>query len=348
MNWEPLFLLLLLATPGCKKTRTISPDEPAGGTLSADEGTIKYEHCARFDAAAGARVKPITIGGVKLTVQGPVLRAAGGRQAARRLVLGVLGDTREATAANLTRLGLLGQHFKRRGAVAIVVLGGIDASYEGVRAVLAKLQGSLPVLALPGDRASRSGFSGAVDNLGSGVVDFTRVRAVQLPGASLVGLPGYFRAAHLMAGEQGCSYDAGDLARLARLASRLPRPRVLLSHGPPRGQGTAALDRAFGDINIGDPALPALVRRGGFGLVLCAHVHESGGRATTVDGRPVGPGVWASSLMLNVGAADSTPHEDLQGAWSRGSAALVELSGQQVRYRMIDLSRLTPAGGVKP
>jgi hypothetical protein len=66
-------------------------------------------------------------------------------------------------------------------------------------------------------------------------------------------------------------------------------------------------------------------------------VHESAGRATTLDERPVGEGEWSDSLLLNVGSADSVPHEDLAGRWSRGSAALVELEGERARYRMVSL-----------
>jgi len=177
------------------------------------------------------------------------------------------------------------------------------------------------------------------------VVDFTRVRAVVHPGGSLVGVPGYYRAHHLLAGEQGCSYDAGDIERLWALAARLPAPRILLSHGPARGTGPGDLDRAFGGVNVGDPLLTRLVQRGKVSVVLSAHVHESAGRARTLDGTPVAEGAWAPSLLLNVGAADTTPHEDLGGAWSFGTAALVEVEQSRARFRMIKFSQLTESKG---
>ena len=294
-----------------------------------------------------AKVKPITLAGVKLSPVGPLLRYAGDKHQPSRLVLGVLGDTREALPATLAKLTLLVREFRRGGAAAVVLLGGVDETYEGIRAVLASLQQEgLPVLALPGDRESRSGFSGAVENLGAGVVDLIRVRAVVHPGGSLVGVPGYFRAHHLLAGEQGCSYDAVDMERLGTLTAQLPAPRVLLSHGPVRGTGARDVDRAFGDVNVGDPLLTRLVRRGKVNVVLSAHVHESAGRARTLGGVPVAEGAWATSLLLNVGAADTTPHEDLRGAWSSGTAALVELEGSRARFRMIKFSQLTVSKGV--
>ena len=343
-----LLVSVVLATASCKKPRPSSTDVPEKQSAKPKQ-LVKFEHCARVDPAAAKKVKPITIAGVKLSLDGAVLRYSGKPKTAR-LVLGVLGDTREALPATLRKLDLLVAEFKKRGAAAVVVLGGIDETYEGIRAVLAHLKnGGLPVLALPGDRESRSGFSGAVENLGQGVVDFTRVRAVVHPGAPLVGVPGYYRAHHLLAGEQGCSYDAADVARLQTLAAGLPGPRVLLSHGPPKGKGASGADRAFGDVNVGDPLLARLARRGRFAVVLAAHVHESAGRATTLDGRPVAAGVWSPSLVLNVGAADTTPHEDLRGVWSTGTAALVEVEQTRARFSMIELGSLnaskSPGGG---
>lgn len=335
-----IYCFLFLLLPACKKPHPgARPD--ASIKRSAGKQNAKYQHCARVDPGAAGKVKPITMAGVELSLVGPVL-SGGGQHRPGRLVLGVLGDTREALPATLKKLGLLVGEFRRAKAAAVVLLGGIDKSYEGVRAVLARLrEGGLPVLALPGDRASRAGFSGAVENLGGGVVDFTRVKAVVHPRATLVGLPGYFRAHHLLAGEQGCSYDAPDLRLLGALAARLPAPRVLLSHGPMRGSKPGDVDRAFGDINVGDPLITRLVVDGKFAVVLSAHVHESAGRARTLGGEPVAEGAWTPTLQLNVGAADTTPHEDLAGGWSSGTAALVELEPARARFRMIKLKLLT-------
>jgi hypothetical protein len=202
--------------------------------------------------------------------------------------------------------------------------------------VLERFKG-LPLLGLPGDRESRSGFQAAMDALEKDAVDLTRVRGIQFPGASVVGVPGYFLYHQLLAREQGCSYDEHDIVALTRLARGLPLPRLLLSHGPPRGRGAASVDRAFGDVNIGDPLLRRLMEQAEVRFGLFAHVHESAGHATTLDERPVREMTWSDSLLLNVGSADAVAHEDLAGRWSRGTAALVELRSGKARYRMIHL-----------
>jgi hypothetical protein len=251
-------------------------------------------------------------------------------------MIGALADTKEALPETLERLGRLVARMRSAGAGLVVVLGGTETGFEGARSILRALAG-LPVVGLPGDRESRSGWQAAVESLGDGGLDLTRARGISLPGVSLLGVPGYFLAHHLHAKEQGCGYDRRDLERLARRVRALPKPRVLLSHGPPRGVGEGAIDRAFGGLEIGDPELLELCRRAGIRFGLFAHVHESAGRATTIEGRPVAEGEWSDSLLLNVGSADSVPHEDLAGRWSRGTAALLELEGSRARFRMLEL-----------
>jgi Icc-related predicted phosphoesterase len=261
------------------------------------------------------------------------------------LVIGALADTKEALPATLAQLDRLTEQFRRHGVQAIVVLGGIDRTYEGIRAVLDRLQRVATVLALPGDRESRSGFQAAARAFPNRVVDLVRVRAVVLPGLSIIGVPGYHLPHHLMAKEQGCSYDAPEIDDIADRSRALPGPRLLLAHGPPRGSGRLAVDRAFGQVNIGDPLLRRLLARGRVTLGLFGHVHESAGRATTLEGSPVKPLTWSRSLLLNVGSADSVPHQDLKGRWWRATAAVVEVRGGRARYRMIHADPTSPSAG---
>lgn len=338
-------LLALGPAPGCRKSRQPAGSPPDKGAAAPDRGPrrpapTRYEACARLEPPPAGKVKPITLGGVRLVPDGPVLRPAPDqpRSAGQHLVLGVLGALHRADAKNLARLRAVRDHLVGQGAQGIVVLGGLDPEYQGIRALLGALHGLVPLLALPGELESRSGFSGALENLGAGVVDFTLVRAVLHPAATLVGVPGYHLVHHLTARQQGCSYDGLDLAELAALARDLPRPRVLLAHGPPRMSGPHALDRAFGGINAGDPLLTRLLQDGGFSHGFFSHLHESAGRSLTSGAGPLAAGIGA--LLLNVGSADATPHQHLDGTTSRGTAALVTLSMGWATHRIIDLAKL--------
>ena len=322
-------MVLLCACRGRATTRGhTAPDAAPVPSVAA-----RFEACARQSAAERAPA-PLRWAALELRARDGVLEPTVRQATPSRLLLGVLADTKEALPATLENVARLVGRLRALGATGVLVLGGLDQRFEGIRAVLEKLHG-LPVMGLPGDRESRSGWQAAVEGLQPRGVDLTRVRAVILPGASLIGVPGYHLPHHLFAKEQGCSYSREDLLALTPVALRLPGPRLLVAHGPPRGQGSAAVDRAFGEVNIGDPLLRELMRQGDIRFGVFAHVHEAAGHATTRDGRPVAEGAWSEELLLNVGSADSVPHDDLQGRFSRGTAALLEISGSRARYQML-------------
>ena len=336
-----LALALLAAAAGCPRKQPATPPDAKAHAPDAPGPAARYERCA--GVTPDREPPPAHLFGLKLVPRGALLAARRESAPPRRIALGVLGDTKEALPTTLERLRRLLRRFHKAGVSATVLLGGIDPTFEGVREILGVLKEGGPVLALPGDRASRSGFQAAAEAYASRVVDLSRVRAIATPWLGMVAVPGYYLPHHLLAGEQGCSYDADDIRALVGLARELPAPRLLLAHGPPRGAGEVAVDRAFGQVNIGDPLLRRLMSEAKIRFGLFAHVHESSGHATTLDGAPVSEMVWSDSLLLNVGSADSVPHEQLGGGWSRGSAAIFEVRGERARYHMIDLSRLPAA-----
>jgi hypothetical protein len=274
-----------------------------------------------------------------LEPRGARLQSIGGTGRAVTLKLGVLSDTKEALPETLAQLDQLAALFRREEVTAIVVLGGIDPTFEGIRLVLTHLQVAGPIIALPGDRESLSGWQAAMEALGRGGVDLTRITSLSLAGMGIVGVPGYFLHHHLLAQEQGCSYNADDIDEVIDRVQGLPPMRVLFSHGPPRGERETAVDLAFGGVHIGDPQLHRLMQEGHVAFGIFGHVHEAVGHATTLSGQVVSPMVWSDSLLLNVGSAEAIPHEDLAGQWWQGTAAMVELTEKKARYRMLAFKR---------
>lgn len=252
-----------------------------------------------------------------------------------QLTFAVLADTREALPATLARLDALHAVFEREHVDAVVLLGGIDATFEGTRAVLRRLLGPWTLIAMPGDRISREGFAAAMRELDKRAIDATLAPVIALPSLVLINVPGYFLTRHLMADTQGCSYDAVDVDRLVKAAGEAGKPRLLFSYGPPLGHGAAAVDRGMGELSYGDPQLSRLISRAGIHFGVFGHISEASGHATTVDGQAVEPGRWTSSLLLNVGSADAVPHERLDGRWASGEAALLWIDGQRARFRLL-------------
>lgn len=316
----------------------------AGKPLRPDAPPERFAHCAELKPRP-APVSRLRLAGTELIGDGYWLRPRGSRTpprklgSPRRLRLGVVGDPQQALGGTLSNLSWLRRRFARARVDAIVVVGGLDPDPAGTSALLRRLRGRAPLLVLPGDRVARDTFSATMRRLAPRAVDLSLSRVVALPQALVVSVPGYFQAHYLLAKERGCGYTPEDITRLLGVVRRLPGPKLLLSHGPPRGAGPDAVDRAFGGFNVGDTQLEQLMTAGNIRFGLFAHVHEAVGHATTLDGVPVEAGRWSTSLLLNVGSADAVSTERLDGGWSPGSAALFDLRGRRARYRMLSLPR---------
>jgi len=331
-----LLTSLLIALNACKSR----PAVPIDAATADSQGQVRFEHCVTLKGPPTGTVKGFKLAGVELTHQSFYMKpreSAAGLPARRGLKLGIIADTRQALPKTLTNLDYFRDQFAKAAVDAIVILGGLDTSFEGATELVHRLAGVIPVLALPGDQLSLEGFQATTRQFERGVLDLSQIRAIYLPPiVSLVAVPGYHLVHHLAAGYQGCSYTAAEIDGLAQALADAPTPRMLLSYGPPRGRGPKAVDRAFGDVNAGDPKLRDLMAAAKFRFGVFAHIHESAGHATTTSGRPVRPNRWSESLLLNVGSADGVPHENLRGHWSPGTAAIFEIKQGRARYRMLE------------
>lgn len=68
-----------------------------------------------------------------------------------------------------------------------------------------------------------------------------------------------------------------------RLLAGCPRGAVLVSHSPPKG----AVDVSSAGRSLGSVAVREAVDRSQPVLVVCGHIHDSGGQSATIDNTPV-------------------------------------------------------------
>jgi hypothetical protein len=114
--------------------------------------------------------------------------------------------------------------------------------------------------------------------------------------------------------------DAQGLGRGA------PSPVVLISHGPPRQEGRAALDVTEEGHNIGDPELTAAIAQAKIPFGIFGHILESGDRATDLEGKKaIRPGQAVPALDLNPGPAFADPWNLNSGGVSHGMAAILTI-----------------------
>lgn len=84
------------------------------------------------------------------------------------------------------------------------------------------------------------------------------------------------------------SYDLSEQEAEALLQD-CPSGGILVTHSPPKG----LLDLSFSGQSLGSTAIRAVVERTAPALVVCGHIHESGGRWAR----------WKSTVVLNAGPA---------------------------------------------
>jgi Icc-related predicted phosphoesterase len=243
-----VWLLAAMLAGGCR-----SQARAAGGSAAA--------------ATSGAAVEPWSCG----AVHGEA-RSSRRLGRAGRLVLGATADF-HGDAEGAARAAHL---FGREGVDAVLALGDLGGDEDQVTRVLVALGATgVPLMALAGEAEPEAAFHAAVKRARAGgidVVDLVDLRLVDLGDVAIVSAPGYRYSRH------GCHYEARDLDGVRSLAATAGKPLVLAAHAPPRDEGPEAIDRGFGDADVGDPEMRALVDGLAPAAALFAHVDEAGGR----------------------------------------------------------------------
>lgn len=138
--------------------------------------------------------------------------------------IGVIADAGGAAPSTLAALGAL--KGKLAGADVVIALGGMGATQAELEATLGALAGraTWPLVALPGDLEPAGALAAAISKLragGSVVIDGRLAQRIELPGATIATVPGAGAEARLVAGPEGCVYQAADVgAAFADLTQR--------------------------------------------------------------------------------------------------------------------------------
>lgn len=254
-----------------------------------------------------------------------------------KAVLGVLANIKEDTEDNLANIAAALAFFKDKGADAIVVVGDLGESQSQIENVLKPVAATgLPVFTIIGNREKKSDYSNALKAISAAspnVVDMNQARLVKLDDVALVSIPGYYDKAYIHA-EDGCQYFPADLSGTkAVIKAAGTSPVVLVSHGPPRQEGSEALDRTLEQANVGDANLSRLIEESGVKLGIFSNIQEAGGKGTDRTGQSlVKPGTPSDVLFLNPGAIDAVSWEMNDGSRSTGMAAVMTVNGGKASF----------------
>ena len=288
----------------------------------------------------------LTIGGRKAELNGYKLTFADeGKDPDSVAVFGVIGNINEDSGENLVNLKKYLEFFKAEGAEAIIVAGDTGESRASIERALTPLAATgLPLFVAIGNRECRADFNDALTALQKSfpnVVNLNKVRHVAYDDVDLLSLPGYHDRRYIHC-PTGCQYFKQDVAALKQLAGEAKNPVVLVSHGPPKGSASTALDQATEAGNVGDSNLNALVLEANIPFGVFCNIKESGGRATDLDGTNViREDTLADKLYLNPGPADAIAWAMNDGTQSVGMAAVMRIEGKQARYKVFRATELT-------
>lgn len=257
--------------------------------------------------------------------------------------LGILAAVKDFLPETQANLGAFLAAFRKAGVSGIVVDGdsayGVDDQDSTLSELFSFLGAqSLPVYGIIGNSESRSAFNRALlaaYRKHPNVLNLDLVRRVDGDGFTLVSLPGYYDKRYIHE-SAGCLYAAEDAQGLARLARGAPSPVVLISHGPPRQEGRAALDVTEDGHNVGDPELTAAIAQAKIPFGIFGHILESGGRATDLEGKKaVRPGQAVPALYLNPGPAFADPWNLNSGGVSHGMAAILTIKNGKGEWQPV-------------
>lgn len=359
-RWTKLAALGTVLSAGCHETR---PDpapvaHPPAAPVQNAPAPAPAPPPERADAACAAPIElkpseptpastPVRIGSRAALRSGSRLTFTDA-DADGKLVLGVLGPINEDSGANQIALQKYLTFFKAEKADAIVVTGDVGESSASITRVLEKLAtGKIPVLAVIGNRECESDFTEGVTAAQAknpNIVNLNSLRVVSFPEATLVSLPGYHDP-NFISCAKGCRYYKTTVDEVIQTAKAAKTPVILVSHGPPHGQGSQALDYApNAGGNVGDPDVLRAVREGAIAFGLFSNIKEAGARATDAEGSTlIQPNTPSKALYLNPGPASTDDWKMNDGTVSHGFAATLTLDATGGKWKSFRNAALTSA-----
>jgi Icc-related predicted phosphoesterase len=263
--------------------------------------------------------------------------------------LGVLGPINEDTGANMVALEKYAAFFKEHHANAVVVTGDSGETPRGIARVLGLLAKSgLPVFVVVGNSECAADYQEGVSLAQKeypNIVNLNEYRSVAFPALTLVSLPGHHDANFLHCAK-GCLYTPSTVDEVIKAAKEAKSPVVLVSHGPPKGDGSQALDYTpnAGGGNVGNPDLQRALHDGEIPFGFFSNIKEAGARATDASGSTVIPqNTVVKSLFINPGPASTDAWKMNDGKTSHGFAAVFTLSPKGASWTLFQNTAPSPA-----
>jgi hypothetical protein len=307
-------LVMLVAACGGGSGSVPAGERVGPGLSAAFAGADKHRAPWRCAAPDGPTLADETIKGWKLA--GHTLTA----DATGEITIAAIADAGGAAPATIAALGRI--KTKLATVDLVIALGGMGTTQAELEATLGAIadKAPYPVVALPGDLEGAGALAAAITSLrakGMLVIDGRLAQRIELPGASIATIAGASADTRLVAGGDGCAYQAADVPAVLAALTAKPGLRILATAEAPR----ITID--------GEPA-GELALTPGPGTEIDLVLHGPAG-VTATKNRTGGRD--ADAIPLTPGSADATPR--LPGGLHAPTAGLLSIRGSSWTWRTV-------------
>lgn len=191
----------------------------------------------------------------------------------------------------------------------------------------------LPVFIITGNHDKVSEYEAVLQSLNAkNLINMNQFRIADLDDADIIAIPGYHDSRFTVDG--GHVITPIDYELVKQKAGLLKDPRILLVHSPPRSERDGGIDQIFSGAHVGDEKLNALLKETGIEILVCGHIHESGGVAEDENSTFIPQKKVVQHMRLN--AAPASSFKMLDGSTTQGLAAILTISEEGFFYEIIE------------
>ena len=343
----------VVENPGRQDSKKTTGEETETFTLRElpkgpqDASDIASFYASRCPVAPFSLAEPedYTVAGHTFSVHGSRWERVGENWSGD-LRLGILGALKDASPGTKRNVRNAARRFRKEKVDFVIANGdlGEDKELQDVFELLGNTF-QVPILVFAGNIEWTAAFTEAFEKARVNhphLINGNWTRHLDLGGVHLLTLPGWSNRRFMQSG--ACRYGDRDIEDLRRTAEPLVTAGeqvVLLTHGPPRGDGPEALDMTHDAGNVGNEGLRKLIDELPISFGIFSHILESGGRIGTNvagDGPLKTPVRDAQErLYLNVGSASAFAWEMLDNRRSEGMAAVFRLRNGRATARILSL-----------
>ena len=282
----------------------------------------------------------LTLSGKKYRHNGyQLIIDAKGRDADKRVVIGILSAIKDATPATRANVEESIAWFKKQKVEWLVANGDLALEeFDLVEVVDMLGKSGFPVLVTLGNSESVGSWARTYKEKAStypNLINGVWVRQIIADDVEFWTMPGYHDKRFVHQGA-GCRYDEEDIRALRNgIDPEGSAPVALVSHGPPEGEGKDALDWILDKKNVGDSLINQVIDKENISVGLFGHILEAGGAAVAKDMKTaVKEGKKSKTLYVNAGSASGDPWGMNDGGTSYGMAMIVTIDRGQASYRI--------------